>query len=266
MKQNRLLKNKNAVFARYGRIALSCCSRRHAFLPARRREERLFLLRKAQVITASRRAVSARKAPASSVITSEDIEAAGGAVRLWDLLRNVPGVDVIESRAFQGNVSIRGLNEPLNNRTLVLLDGKTVLHSFYGIVNWEDIPVSVPEIDRIEIVEGPVSALYGANAIQGVINIITKKPERLGGGLVSFSAGGRDVFLGSALYGAKKGKLAYKIGAAQRRANRFEDADKPAERIGKAHALVLYELGPETDASFRRLFRRLFYESRSRAP
>ncbi|OGR44170.1 MAG: hypothetical protein A2X28_01335 [Elusimicrobia bacterium GWA2_56_46] len=220
-------------------------------LSAQTADDISFFEEEARVITASRQAVPARKAPASVyVITSEDIETAGGAVRLWDLIKNVPGVDVIESRSFYGNVSIRGLNEPLNNRTLVMLDGKTVLHPFYGIVNWEDIPVSMSEIDRIEIVAGPVSALYGANAIQGVINIITKKPEQLGGGTITYSAGSRDTFLGSALYGTKKGNLAYKIGADQRRANRFEDPDKPAERVGKVHALVSYDYGPETTASF----------------
>lgn len=209
-----------------------------------------FFESEAQVVTASRQAVPPRKAPASVyVISSADIEAAGPAARLWDLLRNVPGVDVTESRAFYANVSIRGLNEPVNNRTLVLLDGKSVLHSFYGIVNWEDIPVSLSEIDRIEVVEGPASALYGANAVQGVINIVTKEPGQLNGGELTYSAGSGNVLLGSALYGEKTGKLGYKVGADQRAANGFERDGAKAQRNAKAHALVSYDLAPETSLS-----------------
>ena len=254
MAQDSALRKQKSGFLRgTGRIALFCLLVPAGVSSGGTQELDVFSFfeEEALVITASRQAVAARKAPASVyVITSKDIEAAGGAARLWDLLKNVPGVDVMESRAFQGNVSIRGLNDPANNRTLVLLDGKTVLHSFYGFVNWEEIPVSIPEIDRIEIVAGPASALYGANAVQGVINIITKTPAQLGGGLVSYSAGGRNALLGSALYGTKKGELAYKIGVDRRGANRFEDPAKPAERISKAHALASYDLGPETAASF----------------
>ena len=88
-----------------------------------------------------------------------------------------------------GAVSIRGLNKALNNRTLVLLDGKTVLDGDLNRINWEAVPVVLEDIDRIEVVEGPASAHYGANAINGVINIITKTPDQVQGLKVGFTTG-----------------------------------------------------------------------------
>ena len=103
-----------------------------------------------------------------------------GALTIPDALRNVPGVDVTEYRTGQLEVGIRGVNGPWNNRVLVLMDGRSVLEGFYDHISWESLPLTMRyEIDRIEVVEGPVSAVYGADAASGVINIITKKPEQI---------------------------------------------------------------------------------------
>src|SRR3989338_5485403 len=182
-----------------------------------------FFREEAKFLTASLCASSERKAPASvHVITARELEASGAST-LWDALRLAPGVDVVETRTWQGDVSIRGFNQSTSNRLLVLLDGKTVLQEFYGLTAWEEIPVGLREIDRIEIVKGPASALYGANAIHGVINIITKTPGQLSGGAAGFSAGNRHTRLGYAAYGRRAGKISYKV-AADHRSN-----------IGKAH-------------------------------
>jgi iron complex outermembrane receptor protein len=208
-----------------------------------------FFREEAKFITASRRALSARKAPATVyVLTAKEMRAAG-AVTVWDALRLVPGVDVVETRAGQGDVSIRGFNQSTSNRLLVLLDGKTVLQEFYGLVAWEEIPFSSREIDRIEIVKGPASALYGANAIHGVINIITKTPEQLNGGVAGFTAGNKDTRLGSAVYGRRAGKFSYKVSADYRSMNSFEDADLLASRVAKGHAFFSYDPDPDTSFS-----------------
>ncbi len=210
-------------------------------------EESDFFREEARFITASLRALSERRAPASvHVLTAEEINASG-ALTLWDALRLVPGLDVIETRAGQGDVSIRGFNQSTSNRVLVLLDGKTVLQEFYGLAAWEEIPVGLREIDRIEIVKGPASALYGANAIHGVINIITKTPEQLGGGSAGYSAGNKNTGLGSAAYGRRAGDFSYKIAADHRSMNGFENPDMLASRAAKAHAFVSYE--PDADTS-----------------
>jgi len=133
----------------------------------------------------------------------------------------LPGLDVMHSETFQGEVSIRGLNKSLNNRMLVLLDGKPVLNGYYDKVAWESIPIGVEEIDRIEVVEGPVSALYGANAVNGVINIISRTPGQLAGGVVRLTAGQRDTYLGNALYGMRRGNLDGKISLGRRTTNLY---------------------------------------------
>ena len=131
-----------------------------------------FFEEEAQVITASRRPQSVPQAAATTyVITSEDIRISG-VHTLWEVLRMVPGMDVMNLRTMYGAVSIRGLNKTLNNRTLVLVDGRSVLDGYLDSVNWESISVLLEEIERIEVVERPVSALYGPNAVNGVINII----------------------------------------------------------------------------------------------
>lgn len=212
-------------------------------------DDLVFFREEAEFITASLFPIPERKAPASvHVLTARELEASGAAT-LWDAFRLVPGMDVVETRAGQGDVSIRGFNQSISNRLLVLLDGKTVLQEFYGLAVWEEIPVGLREIDRIEIVKGPASALYGANAIHGVINIITKTPDQLNGGTAGFSAGSRNTRLGSAAYGRRAGKFSYKVAADHRTMNGFENADLLASRVAKAHAFVSYEPAPDTSLS-----------------
>jgi len=130
-----------------------------------------FFREEASVISASRRPQPLYRAPATVYVVSGEELMASGAQTLWDGLRRVPGVDVIDIRSLYGGVSIRGLAKPLNNRTLVLLDGRTILDGYVDSPNWERGSVLLEDVERIEVVEGPISALYGANAINGVINI-----------------------------------------------------------------------------------------------
>lgn len=203
----------------------------------------------AKVVSASFLPKSLGRAPATvHVVTSEDIKASG-AQTIWDALRAVPGVEVAQTAAFQGEVGIRGLNTPLNNRVLVLLDGRTVMNANFDWIVWESIPVTMDEIARIEVVEGPASALYGANALSGVINIITKTPEQMKGGTVALSAGEAGLRSGSALYGARKGKLDYKIAAGARSGNGFENESVQASETSKLHALAGWDFSPDSRLS-----------------
>jgi outer membrane receptor protein involved in Fe transport len=86
-------------------------------------------------------------------------------------------VDVFTTRAADGIVRIRGLAKANTNRTLILLNGRWILDGFIESLNWESLPITLEEVDRIEVVGGPAAALYGSNAISGVINIITLTPE-----------------------------------------------------------------------------------------
>jgi outer membrane receptor for ferrienterochelin and colicin len=203
-----------------------------------------FFREEARVTSASRRPQPLYRAPATVYVVSGEELMASGAQTLWDGLRRVPGVDVIDIRSLYGGVSIRGLAKPLNNRTLVLLDGRTILDGYVDTANWEMLPVLMEEVERIEVVEGPISALYGANAINGVINIITRKPEQLQGGLISIGGGEPGERKGSFLYGRRGGKVEYKMGAGWRTADPFEGEGIGGE-IAKLHGLIALPLGAE---------------------
>lgn len=134
--------------------------------------------KEAQVVTASRRKTPARESPMSvEVITAEDVRASG-AVNIWDLLRFRAGMDVEDSNHADGLavVSIRGFARSTVRQIQVLIDGRSVISPDRSAVNWEQLPVQLQDVERIEIVRGPNSVLYGSNAGFGVINIITKKP------------------------------------------------------------------------------------------
>nr|WP_044889798.1 TonB-dependent receptor [Myxococcus hansupus] len=129
-----------------------------------------------RVVTASRRAQSSLEAPnATTVITAEDIRLSG-ATTLPELLRRVPGADVMALGVGSANVSLRGFNQRIANKVLVLVDGRTEYQDFLGLTIWSSIPIGLEEIERIEVIRGPGSALYGANAMLGVVNIITRAP------------------------------------------------------------------------------------------
>jgi iron complex outermembrane receptor protein len=112
------------------------------------------------------------------VITAEEIRASG-ATNLEDVLKTLAGVDVMRITNSDLAVSVRGFNAPANSNLLVMVDGRSVYLDFFGNVLWDQLPVPLQEIDRIEVIRGPGSVLYGANALLGTINIITKSPEDL---------------------------------------------------------------------------------------
>jgi outer membrane receptor for ferrienterochelin and colicin len=113
-----------------------------------------------------------------TVITAQDIRSSG-ATTLIELLETVPSLEVMRVSRSDANVSARGFNPLVSTRTLVMIDGRSVYIDFTGVVLWESLNVSLAEIDRIEVIIGPGSVLYGANALLGVINIITKRPHEL---------------------------------------------------------------------------------------
>ena len=135
------------------------------------------------VVTASRGAQSPLDAPNStSVVTAQDIHLSG-ITKIPELLRHLAGVDIMEVTGAQTEVSLRGFNQRLSNKVLVLVDGRSVYIDLLGATLWSTLSIGVEDIDRIEVVRGPASALYGADAFNGVINIITKRPGEGGSGV-----------------------------------------------------------------------------------
>ncbi|SMO45918.1 iron complex outermembrane recepter protein [Saccharicrinis carchari] len=141
------------------------------------------LLLNKDVTSASKSAESVFDSPLSTTVLTYDEINASGATSIEEALRLVPGVIVREKTNGNYDVHIRGgQNMPMNNvllyaentTTLVMIDGRPVFNYGMGGILWETLPVSLGELDRIEVVRGPSSALYGPNAVNGVINLITK--------------------------------------------------------------------------------------------
>jgi iron complex outermembrane receptor protein len=140
-------------------------------------------------VSASRVETSVVNAPATvSVISSETI-AAAPAQNYGDLLRTVPGVNVIQMSARDINLTSRQATNTLSNSQLALLDGRTIYLDFFGLILWDFVPTNPSEIKQIEVVRGPASAVWGANALSGVVNIITKTPRESQGGNISLNGG-----------------------------------------------------------------------------
>lgn len=140
---------------------------------------------KMSVISSSRLPTQMRylSTPAT-VITSEDIHYSG-LTTIPEILQLAPGVDVRRLDRQRYIVGVRGLFGTYSDRTLVLIDGRPAMDPVFGTTHWENLPVQIEDIERIEIVRGPAGAAWGANAFNGVINIITKKPDQGTGGLIS---------------------------------------------------------------------------------
>lgn len=178
--------------ARWARLAAAALA---AFPSAASAEDAFTLFQEeATVVTASRRPQARSDSPVSvEVITADEIRESG-ATNIWDLFRFRMGMDVLDARSADGNraiVSVRGFPREFVGSLLVLLDGRSVYSPVSGGVYWQQIPVQLQDIERIEVARGPNTALYGSNAGLGVINIITRKPAARGAGEIQGVGGTR---------------------------------------------------------------------------
>jgi len=149
-------------------------------------------------------------AAAIFVITQDDIRRSG-VTSIPEALRMVPGLHVARLDNNKWAVSARGFNSRFSNKMLVLLDGRNVYNSFFAGTIWEATDTLLEDIERIEVIRGPGGTLWGVNAVNGVINIITKKSQTTHGGLVSGLGGSEEVILG-ARYGGQLGEdLHYRL-------------------------------------------------------
>jgi iron complex outermembrane receptor protein len=165
-----------------------------------------------QVTSASKKAESLSAAPAAIfVITGEDIRR-GGFSSVPEALRTVPGLYVVQQSSHVWLVTARGFSNEFNDKMLVLIDGRLVYSPTFGGVYWDVQDPPLEDIERIEVIRGPGGTLWGANAMNGVINIITKESAKTQGPLVASSAGVNEGYAGRVRYGGKIGEsFAYRI-------------------------------------------------------
>jgi len=152
-----------------------------------------------------------RVAAAIFVITQEDIRRSG-ATNIPDVLRMVPGVQVAQINGSTWAITARGFNGQYSNKLLVLVDGRTVYSPIFSGTFWGSRNLILENIDRIEVIRGPGAAVWGANAVNGVINITTKKAADTQGGLVIAGGGTPGQGLGAVRYGGEIGsQTAYRV-------------------------------------------------------
>jgi len=197
-----------------------------------------------EITTGSRKSQTiANTAAAAFVITQEDIRRSG-VTSIAEALRMAPGLQVAKIDANKWAITSRGFNSRYANKLLVLMDGRSVYSSLYTGVFWDIQDTLLEDIDRIEVIRGPGAALWGANAVNGVINIITKNSKETTGGLVSAGAGKEERGFGNFRFGDSLGENAH-----YRIFGKYQDRDESKLSSGRdaADDWDIYTLGFRTD-------------------
>lgn len=207
------------------------------------------LLKEESVSTALRREQPISQAPSNVyVITAEDIRHSG-AVDVPTLLRRIPGIEVMQVTGAEFNVSARGNNQLFANKLLVLVDGRSVYIDVQGFVFWKGLPITLPEIKQIEVIKGPIAALYGFNAYDGVVNIITKAPEEMKGTTVQVGGGEIGTVSASAIHAGVTGKFKYRVSGGYDQTHQWRDRDTLAHRSSKFNAQVEYLMPDQSNVT-----------------
>ncbi len=142
------------------------------------------------------------------VISQEDIRRSG-ATSIPEVLAMAPGIQVSQISGSKWSISSRGFSGFISNKLLVLIDGRSVYSPAYSGVFWDAQNTMLEDIDRIEVIRGPGGTIWGANAVNGVINIITKKAQDTQGGLLRAGMGDQEKLQGATRYGGKIGDTAF---------------------------------------------------------
>jgi len=156
-----------------------------------------------EVISVAKKAKSLNDSPAAIFVISQDDIKRIGATSIPEALRLAPGIDVSRIDSNKWAVSARGFNGRFANKLLVLIDGRNTYTRAFAGVYWENQDVMLEDVDRIEVIRGPGATLWGANAVNGVINIITKHSADTQGGLLASGFGSEEQGFGALRYGTK---------------------------------------------------------------
>ncbi len=199
-----------------------------------------------EITTLSRKAEDLADAPAAvHVISQSDIQRSG-ARTIPDLLRMVPGMQIAQIDGNKWAVTARGTNGQFANKLLVLMDGRNVYSQLAGGVFWNEQDTDLANIERIEVVRGPGATMWGANAVNGVVNIITKNAADTVGGDVSLLGSDRGTMEGTFRYGDGDEEFAYRLFA------KFTSQDPNVDVLGAeaADSFEMARIGGRADWSF----------------
>jgi iron complex outermembrane receptor protein len=148
-----------------------------------------------EITSISRRAERLADAPGSVYVITADAIRRSGATSLPQALRLAPNLQVAQIDASQFAITARGFNNAIGNKLLVLVDGRTVYTSFFSGVFWDQQDLMMADIDRIEVISGPGATLWGTNAVNGIINVVTRAAQATQGTLLTVEGGGREANL-----------------------------------------------------------------------
>lgn len=158
-----------------------------------------------EVTTVSRTSSTVGKSPAAVFVITNDMIRRSGATSLPEVLRMAPGVHVARIDASTWSVSIRGFAGAFSNKLLVQIDGRTVYTPLFAGVFWAAQDVLLEDVERIEVIRGPGAAVWGANAVNGIINIITKTAGETQGAYAQVGGGTTELGFVNARYGGQIG-------------------------------------------------------------
>jgi iron complex outermembrane receptor protein len=157
--------------------------------PAKPEEQPPVIYEEQVVVTATKVEQQLVNAPATMSVVTSDVIQSTPATNYAELLRSVPGVNMVQTSARDYNITMRGASSTLATSTLALLDGRSLYLDFFGFVAWDLLPVNPNELRQVEVIRGPASAVWGANALNGVVNFISRTPRDLNGNSVTMSFG-----------------------------------------------------------------------------
>jgi iron complex outermembrane receptor protein len=163
-----------------------------------------------EVTTASKEPEEIWKTPAAVYVLTQDDIRRSGATSVPEVLRLVPGVEVAMVNSNVWSVGIRGFGSSFSKSVLVLIDGRSVYTPLYAGVEWNVQNVPLEDVDRIEVIRGPGGTIWGSNAVNGVINIITKSAKDTHGTYASASSGNIDQSNNVIRYGGEDRKVDYR--------------------------------------------------------
>lgn len=212
-------------------------------------EEFAFFAAEDVVYGAAKHVQKITEAPSTvSVLTDEDIERLG-ILSLPELLKNIAGVEMAMVNPTFTYVGIRGFSTR-GNLMLVLVDGREVNIEFLGMPLWNGLPVTIHDVKKIEIIKGPGSALYGANAFSGVVNIITKNAKEAEGYYTDFRLGNYQTTYIFSNVGKTKDKFGARISGEYGRVNKWSKKDEPSLDGIQFNARANYDFSRETQLLF----------------
>ena len=206
-----------------------------------------------EIFSLSKKKENAFDAPSATyVLSSEDIRRSG-ATSIPEALRMVPGLQVARMDGNKWAITARGFNRQFSNKLLVMIDGRTVYTTLFSGTVWDIQDYVLEDVDRIEVVKGPGGTIWGANAVNGVINIITKSAVQTQGTYVSQIAGDQDKSITEARYGGQtESKDAYRFyvkKAVREGLNRADGAGSNNDGIKQDRAGFRYDISSIKDSS-----------------